>query len=222
MGKRWLIERRKDYYYRKAKKDNFRSRASYKLIQINERFSVIREGDAVLDMGASPGGWSQVAVGLAGDEGVVVAVDLHKMAPVPHVAFLRGDARDPAVIDAVREVLAESGRDSLDAIVSDMAPNISGNYDMDQARSVELCEAVLAVANRLLRPGGRVVMKVFEGDLFKDLLEQVRSRFASVRVHGPKASRASSSEIYVIAKGYRRSRTGLSKVDDAESDGRDD
>jgi 23S rRNA (uridine2552-2'-O)-methyltransferase len=211
MGKRWLIERRKDYYYRKAKKDNYRSRAAYKLQQINERFMVVKPGDAVLDLGANPGGWSQVASELAGDEGFVVAVDLAKMPPVPGVVFIRGDARKPEIMAEVRAALAETGRDRLDVIVSDMSPNISGNYDMDQARSVELCETALAVADELLRPGGRLVMKVFEGDLFKELVETVKARFSYVRIHGPKASRASSSEIYIVAKGYHRARHGERK-----------
>jgi 23S rRNA (uridine2552-2'-O)-methyltransferase len=203
MGKRWVAERKRDYYYRKAKKENYRSRAAFKLKQIDERFFIIKPGNAVLDLGANPGGWSQVAAELAGEDGFVVALDIKPMEPVPGVAFIRGDARKPEIIEEVREALAEAGRGALDVVISDMAPNISGNYDMDQARSVELCEAVLAVADELLRHGGRLVMKVFEGDLFKELMAQVKSRFVSVRIHGPKASRASSSEIYIIAKGYR-------------------
>jgi 23S rRNA (uridine2552-2'-O)-methyltransferase len=203
MGKRWLRDRKRDYYYRKAKAQNYRSRAAFKLQQINERFSVVREGDAVLDLGASPGGWSQVARELVGDYGLVVAVDLKPAKEIPGVAFIRGDARSGEVQAEARAVLASAGRGSFDLMVSDMSPNISGNYDLDQARSVELCETVLAIAETMLRPGGRLVMKVFEGDLFKTLVEEVRARFASVRMHGPRASRPSSSEIYVVAKGFK-------------------
>jgi 23S rRNA (uridine2552-2'-O)-methyltransferase len=204
MGKRWLSDRKKDYYYRKAKTENYRSRAAFKLKQIDERCFVLKPGNAVLDMGANPGGWSQVAAELVGEEGIVIAVDLKTMDPVPGVTFIRGDVRKPDIVEEIRAELKESGASKFDVIVSDMSPNISGNYDMDQARSVELCEAVLSVADKLLRPGGKVVMKVFEGDLFKELKEEVKSRFPYVRVHGPKASRASSSEIYIIAKGYHK------------------
>ncbi|MFH0816176.1 MAG: RlmE family RNA methyltransferase [Methanobacteriota archaeon] len=204
MGKRWVAEKKRDYYYRKAKKDNYRSRAAFKLKQIDERCFVLKPGNAVLDMGSNPGGWSQVAAELVGDAGIVIAVDLKPMDPVPGVTFIRGDVRKAEVIDEIRAELKESGATKFDVIVSDMSPNISGNYDMDQARSVELCEAVLSTADELLRTGGKVVMKVFEGDLFKELKAKVKVRFPYVRVHGPKASRASSSEIYIIAKGYHR------------------
>ena len=204
MGKAWVSERKKDYYYRKAKKDNYRSRAAYKLQQIDERCFVLKPGYAVLDMGACPGGWSQVASELVGSEGIVIAVDLKMMDPVPGVTFIKGDVRKPEVIDEIRAELNASGATKFDVIVSDMSPNISGNYDMDQARSVELCEVVLSTADLMLRPGGKVLMKVFEGDLFKELKAKVKTRFPYVRVHGPKASRASSSEIYIIAKGYHR------------------
>ena len=203
MGKRWLRERRKDSYYMKAKELNYRSRAAFKLLQIHDRFNVVREGDAVLDLGANPGGWSQVAMELAGSEGIAIAVDLKPIEPIPGVVFVRGDARTDGVLADVRDALKEKGKEYVDVIVSDMSPNISGNYDMDQARSVELCEAVLEAAERLLRPGGRIVMKVFEGDMFLDLVEKVKGRFISVRRHAPKASRPSSSEIYIIAKGFR-------------------
>jgi 23S rRNA (uridine2552-2'-O)-methyltransferase len=204
MGKGWISERKKDYYYRKAKRDNYRSRAAYKLKQIDERCFVLKPGYAVLDMGANPGGWSQVTAELVGSEGIVIAVDLKMMDPVPGVTFIRGDVRKAEVIDEIRAELKESGAAKFDVIISDMSPNISGNYDMDQARSVELCEVVLSVADQMLRPGGKVLMKVFEGDLFKELKAKVKTRFPYVRVHGPKASRASSSEIYIIAKGYHR------------------
>jgi len=136
----------------------------------------------------------------------VVAIDIRTMKDLPGVLFIRGDARKPEVMEKAREALALSGRKSLDVVVSDMSPNISGNYGMDQARSVELCEAALAVSHELLRTGGKLVMKVFEGDLFKELVETVKARFSYVRIHGPKASRASSSEIYIVAKGYHRVR----------------
>lgn len=219
MGKRWVSERKKDYYYRKAKKDNYRSRAAYKLKQIDERCFVLKPGYAVLDMGANPGGWSQVALELVGPDGIVIAVDLKTMDPVPGVTFIRGDVRKAEVIEEIRAELKERGSKKFDVIVSDMSPNISGNYDMDQARSVELCEAVLAVADELLRTGGKVVMKVFEGDLFKELKVRVKSRFPYVRVHGPKASRASSSEIYIIAKGYHGPHEGEGTCEnDSEGD----
>jgi 23S rRNA (uridine2552-2'-O)-methyltransferase len=199
MSKRWLNERRNDFYYRKAKQLNYRSRASFKLHQIDERFGIFREGGSVVDLGAAPGGWLQIAKERVGPKGRVVGVDLQHIAPLEGVETIRGDLTRP---ETVKELMGLLGG-KADAVISDMSPNISGQYSIDQARSVDLCHHALEFARRTLRPGGSLVMKVFEGDMLNDLLSEVRGSFASVRLHSPKASRSQSSEIYVVAKGFK-------------------
>ena len=198
MGKNWVLQKKRDHYYRMAKRENYRSRASYKLKQLNDRFHIIRRGDSVIDLGSSPGGWSQVAAELTGD-GIVVAVDIDPMRPIKGVKFIQGDMLQEETIEEI-EALVDG---KVDVVISDMAPNISGHYSYDQARSVELAEMALRTAGRLLRPGGNFVVKVFQGDLFPDFLKEARKKFRMVKVHSPKASRAASSEVYVVCKGYK-------------------
>jgi 23S rRNA (uridine2552-2'-O)-methyltransferase len=198
MTRRWQAERKKEFYYRQAKKQNYRSRAAFKLKQINENFEIIRIGDRVADLGASPGGWSQVASELVGTAGKVVSVDIKRMRPIEGVEFIVGDIRDKKTVAQLLEKLGGAA----DVVISDMAPNISGNYSTDHARSIELCEYALDFARQALREGGAFVVKVFEGDLYHDYLEKVKQNFRSVKGHNPRASRSASSEIYIIAKGF--------------------
>jgi 23S rRNA (uridine2552-2'-O)-methyltransferase len=198
--KRWRSERKRDQYYRKAKREQYRSRASYKLKQLHEKFSLISLGDTVVDLGASPGGWSQVALELGGPSSKVFALDIDRFAPVEGVTFIRGDIREEAVVNRLLEEIPEGA----DIVLSDMSPNISGNYSFDHARSLELCEHALAFAEKVLRPGGRMVVKMFFGDMSRAFVESVRKRFDAVRVTHPEATRKSSSEVYVIAAGFRR------------------
>lgn len=188
---------RRDYYYRRAKKEGYRSRASYKLKQINERFSVIGESDDVLDLGCAPGGWLQVARELTG--GKVVGVDLQEVEPIEGVVTIKGDMRDEKCIEEIRKHAPE-----FDVILSDASPNLSGNWSYDHARSIELALSALKIADNLLKPGGKIVMKVFQGDLFEDFMREFRKRFRKVWLHSPKASRKRSAEIYVIGKGFRK------------------
>lgn len=203
MSKRWLNERRHDFYYRKAKQLKYRSRASFKLHQIDERFGIFREGASVVDLGAAPGGWLQIAKERVGPQGKVVGVDLQRIDPLEGVQTIRGDMTRPETVEELRALLGGEA----DIVISDMSPNISGNYSIDQARSVDLCSHALEFARQTLRPGGSLVMKVFEGDLMNDLLSDVRKSFSSVRLHSPKASRSSSSEIYVVAQGFAKKGT---------------
>ncbi len=198
MTKAWRAEHRKDFYYRKAKREHYRSRASYKLKQLDFRYALIEQGDTVVDLGASPGGWSQVAVELAG-AGKVFAVDLDRLAPIEGVTFVRGDMTDEAVVRRVLDLVPEGA----DVVLSDMSPNISGNYSYDHARSVELCEHALAFALRVLKPGGNFVTKMFSGDMGKPFTDAVRRRFDEFHTNHPRASRPSSSEVYVIGLGLR-------------------
>ena len=197
---RWRSERKRDHYYRKAKKEDYRSRAAYKLIQMNERFSLIRQGDEVIDLGANPGGWSQVAAELVGDQGRVIAIDIKPMKAIKGVDFLRGDALSSGTIADINELL---GGKKANVIISDMSPNISGNYSLDHARSMELAEMALEYADRFLQPGGNMVVKVFDGDMTHGYVKKIRTKFNVAKRHAPRASRKSSSEIYIIGKGFR-------------------
>jgi 23S rRNA (uridine2552-2'-O)-methyltransferase len=199
MSKRWLKERRHDFYYRKAKQLEYRSRASFKLHQIDERFNVLKKGGAVADLGAAPGGWLQVAKEKVGESGKVVGVDLQHIEPLEGVSTIRGDMTKPETAEELKRLLGGNA----DTVISDMSPNISGNYSMDVARSVELCTHALNFARQVLKPGGSLVMKVFEGDLLPELLAEVRKNFNNVRLFNSKASRSASSEIYVVAKGFK-------------------
>ncbi len=187
--------KKRDGYYRKAKKEGYRSRAVYKLKQIHEKFGIFREGDTVLDLGAAPGGWSQGALEAVG-EGRVIAVDLVGMRDIDGVEQYRGDVTSEEAMD---NILKDT---KVDVVISDMAPNISGNYSLDQARSVYLARSALHVCQRSLRDGGNMVVKVFQGEDFDALLEDVRANFRFVKCHSPRASRNASSEMYIIAKDF--------------------
>lgn len=199
MTKAWRAEHRKDFYYRKAKREHYRSRASYKLKQLDFRFALIEPGDTVVDLGASPGGWSQVAVELAGSDSKVFAVDIERLPPIEGVTFIKGDIRDESVVQRLLEMVPEGA----DVVLSDMSPNISGNYSYDHARSVELCEHAFAFATRVLKPGGNFVAKMFSGDMGRSFTDGVRRRFDEYHTNHPKASRTSSSEVYVVGLGFR-------------------
>jgi len=197
--KQWRAERRHDVYYRKAKAENYRSRASFKLKQIDHRFDLIHQGDVIVDLGASPGGWSQVAVELAGPGSKVLALDLERMPPLEGVMFIRGDIRDEEVVKRLLGLIPNKA----DVVISDMSPDISGNYSYDHARSVELCEHALKFAAKVLREGGNFCVKMFYGDMSKNFVKLVGKNFAEVYTHHPKASRPTSSELYVVGIGFK-------------------
>lgn len=200
MSKNWLSARRKDFYYRKAKQLDYRSRASFKLIQIDDRFHIIKPGYVVVDLGAAPGGWLQVASERVTESGHVVGVDLQSIAPVDGmVETIRGDIKKQETVDKLLYMIAGKA----DVVLSDMSPNISGAYDTDQARSVELCEYALAFAKKTLVDNGTLVMKIFEGQDTKEFVTEVRKYFDNVRMFAPKASRDSSSEMYIVARRFR-------------------
>lgn len=198
--KGWRADRRRDHYYRKAKMENYRSRAAYKLKQLDHKYDIMRPGDRVVDLGASPGGWSQVAAEVVGDEGRVFALDIDRMPPIDGVEFIRGDIREDAVAERLSELIPEGA----DVVLSDMSPNISGNYSYDHARSVDLCEHALSFASKVLKGGGNLVVKMFYGDMSGRFVSSVRRSFEEVHVTHPKASRSTSSEVYVIGLGFLR------------------
>lgn len=201
MGKAWLRRRRSDRYYRAAKREGFRSRAAYKLLQIDERFELLYEGDTVVDLGAAPGGWSQVASGLVGEAGRVVAVDLVAPPAIPGVEFVRGDITDPELAERLAASVPEAH-----AVLSDIAPHLSGNRTLDHARSAGLVRDAWRVARRLLRDGGVFVAKVFQGEESEALLEELRPSFERVQGFAPRATRSESREYYIVAKSFRRVR----------------
>ena len=186
---------KRDMYYNKAKQMGYRSRASFKLQYINEKYHIIKKGDSVVDLGAAPGGWLQVAKELSG--GTVIGVDLQKIEPVEGVETIRGDMTSPITQEKIFKLA-----DHVGVVISDASPNLSGNWALDHARSVELSEVALDVACRLLKPGGHFVVKVFQGDMFNDFLNRVKGRFSSAMAYKSRASRSQSAEIYVIGKGF--------------------
>jgi 23S rRNA (uridine2552-2'-O)-methyltransferase len=199
LTKRWLREHKQDPYYKKAKSVGYRSRASFKLQQINKRYGLIRKGNIVVDLGCAPGGWLQVAMGIVGPRGKVIGVDIARVRPIEGAELVRGDMREEEVVEKVVEALPE-GRAHV--VISDMSPNISGNYSIDHAKSVDLAETAFEFGCKVLRPGGNLVIKVFQGDMFPDLLKKVKDRFEFCKAHSPKASRKASSEIYIIGRGF--------------------
>jgi 23S rRNA (uridine2552-2'-O)-methyltransferase len=207
---------RRDHWYRKAKDEGYRSRASYKLEQIDDEWDVLEVGDRVVDLGAAPGGWSQVARDRVGEAGAVVAADLDPMRPMEGVESFVGDVTDGETLEEVRDRLGGPA----DVVVSDMSPDISGTYTLDHARSLHLARTALDVACSLLGPGGRFVAKIFQGEDFETYVGEAGEAFHFVKPCSPEASRDASSEVYVVAKGYKgkEHRPDL-PVGDEEDDG---
>jgi 23S rRNA (uridine2552-2'-O)-methyltransferase len=202
-SKAWMHEHVNDPYVRRAQAEGMRSRAAYKLQQLAERDKLLKPGMTVVDLGATPGGWSQVAAAAVGPSGRVVAVDLLEMAPVAGVTFIHGDFGDDAVLAEVEQAL---GGERADLVLSDMAPNISGVAGTDQARSIGLAELALDFAVKHLKPRGNFLVKVFQGSGFEALVTHIRHRFVQVAIRKPAASRNRSSEVYVVAKGLKPNR----------------
>ncbi len=199
-SRRWLDEHVNDPYVKQAQKDGLRSRSSYKLIELNEKDKLIRPGMLVMDLGSAPGGWSQVAGGLVGEKGRVLATDILPMGALDNVDFIQGDFTDDAVFQQLLDQL--DGRQP-DLIVSDIAPNISGVAASDQASSMYLVELTLDMVRQVLKPGGNYVVKVFQGEGSDQFLKDVRSSFEKVVIRKPEASRPRSREVYFVAKGFK-------------------
>jgi 23S rRNA (uridine2552-2'-O)-methyltransferase len=196
----WRKQQRQDPYFRRAKEEGYRARSAYKLIQIQERFDVLHRGDTVLDLGAAPGSWSQVATGLVGHDGLVIAVDLQPIEPIEDVLAMQGDM----TAAQVQEEMAYAAGGSVDVILSDAAPNTSGIRLRDHAFSIALVYAALGIAQRLLRPGGSFVAKVFEGEDMAQLLVDLRAHFARVKPFYPDATRREGYEVFVVCQGFER------------------
>lgn len=198
---RWIAEHEADFYVKQARELGYRSRAVFKLKELHEKDKLLKPGMAVVDLGAAPGGWSQFARPLLGAKGRLIATDILNMDALPDVDFLMGDFREEAVLQGVEALV---GTEAVDLVLSDMAPNITGIDSADQAASLYLCELALEFAKAHLKLGGVFVAKVFQGEGFEAYVKAVRASFASVAIRKPKASRPRSSEIYLVAKNFRR------------------
>jgi 23S rRNA (uridine2552-2'-O)-methyltransferase len=186
---------RRDFFYRKAKVEGYRSRAAFKLKQINEKFEIIRKGDTVVDLGAAPGGWLQVAKELSG--GKVLGVDILPIDEIEGVITIKGDIRHDTTIEKIRGIIEKDG---ADVVICDAAPNLSGSWSYDHARSIDLATSAFECARKILKSGGNFAVKVFQGDMFPEFLNKVREHFGKVQAFSPEASRKQSAEIYVIGK----------------------
>lgn len=194
-SKQWMHEHVTDPYVQRAQRDGYRSRAAYKLLEIDERDHLLKPGMVVVDLGATPGGWSQVAAAKVGSGGRVIALDLLPLHPLRGVEFIQGDFREDSVLAQLEERL---GGRQIGLVISDMAPNISGIGMADQARAMELAELALDFSVRHLQPGGVFLVKVFQGAGFEDYVKLMRGYFARVVTRKPKASRDRSSELYLL------------------------
>jgi len=186
----------KDHYYRRAKEEGYRARSAYKLMQINQKFHLIKKGDRVVDLGAAPGGWLQIARKLSGKDGRIVGVDLEPIEPISGVVTFVADITKESTVGLIKEAIGGEA----DVVICDAAPNLSGAWDVDHARSIDLSRSALALATKLLRPRGHFLVKVFQGDMFTDFLAQVKQEFSQVQAHSPAASRKESAEMYIVAK----------------------
>jgi len=188
---------RSDAFQRKARREGYRARSAYKLMDIQKKSKIFKEGSIVLDLGAAPGGWSQVALEYVGEDGKIIGVDLQHILPLKGAQFIQGDLRETEIREKLEELAPKA-----DTVISDMSPNLSGNYSVDQARSVELSSLALEIASE--RKSKFFVCKVFEGSDFQEFRKAVIDEFGSVRTLSPEASRKQSSEVYLIAKRKRR------------------
>ena len=202
MPKAWVRERKKDYYYRKAKEEKYRSRATYKLLQAVKKYRFLRKGDVVVDLGAAPGGWLQAARKIVGKEGSVLGVDLNPIVPLKtsNIHTIVGDITDAETQEQIHKLLPSS----VDAVISDVSPNISGVWEIDHARQIDLAHESLELALRLLNDKGNFFVKVFQGDMCQDFVEKVRKHFLRVEIIKPKASRTKSAEIFILGLGLRK------------------
>ena len=195
-----LADARRDQYRRLAKDQGYRARSAYKLLQMNRSYNIIKKGDKVVDLGCAPGGWLQVAMKEVGSSGKVIGVDLKPVTPVAGVTILQGSIENPNVLSKIAEILGCKA----DIILSDMAPNVSGVWDIDHARQISLSTIALGFARQVLRVGGSSVFKIFEGEMLKEFKSELRKSFGKVLLSKPSASRQESSEIYIVCLDFKQ------------------
>lgn len=198
---RWLKEHFDDEYVKKAQQQGYRSRAVYKLLEIHQTDRILQPGMTIVDLGAAPGGWSQLAAQIVGEKGAVIALDILPMDALKGVEFIRGDFTDQQVLGILLEKV---GAAKIGLVMSDMAPNITGINSVDQPRAMYLAELALDLARRVLTPGGDLLIKVFQGEGFDELYKELRASFKQILVRKPKASRARAREVYLLARNLRQ------------------
>jgi len=205
LPKAWVKERKKEHYYRKAKEEKLRSRAAYKLLQAVKKHRFIKPGYVVVDLGAAPGGWTQASRRIVDNSGFVLGVDLKRMEPIdlPNVRTVIGDVTDSQIAQNIMELLPRSA----DVVISDVSPNISGIWELDHARQIDLARQSLRIATSVLKRRGNFFVKVFQGDMLNEFVKEVKQHFSFVKLIKPKASRAKSSELYVLGMDFRQTRT---------------
>lgn len=197
----WIQDRKRDYYYKKAKQEKYRSRASYKLFQAIKKYGFIEHGDVVVDLGAAPGGWIQAARKTVGNKGFVLGVDLKPIEPFTQ-SYVRTIICDITDREALKQILEMLPR-KADAVISDAAPNISGIWEVDHARQMELSQQALEIAKEILKPSGSFFVKVFQGDMLSDFIQKVKQNFVNVVLVKPEASRAKSAEIFILGRSLK-------------------
>ncbi len=204
MPKAWIQDRKREYYYKKAKEENYRSRATYKLSQANEKYGFIRRGDIVVDLGAAPGGWIQAARKMTGKNGFVLGVDLKPIDPFTqeYIRTIIADFTEPDICEQINSFLPRKA----DVVISDAAPNITGVWEVDHAKQIDLATKALEIAQSILRPNGNFFVKLFEGEMFNDFILIVKELFETVKIVKPQASRQKSSEMYLLALGLKSKR----------------
>lgn len=201
-SQRWLKEHFDDPFVKQAQKDGYRSRASYKLLEIQEKDHILKNGMTVIDLGAAPGGWSQVVSRIIGEHGRLIASDILPMDSIADVTFIQGDFTDDKVFETL---LGTINHQPVDLVISDMAPNMSGMRSVDQTKAMLLCELALDMALKVLKPGGCFLIKIFQGEGFDAYLQMVRQSFDKVQIRKPNSSRDRSREQYLLAKGFKGS-----------------
>lgn len=198
---RWYSEKKREHFYNEAKRQGYRARSAFKLKQIQKKFNIISNTDIVIDLGAAPGGWSQVAKELVGESGLIIGVDIQPIKPIVGVVFIQGDITDKQTIEKINQQMKDK---KADVIISDISPDITGNYSVDQANSIWLCKNAFETSKIMLKTGGNFICKIFEGEDTKKYIDTVKKDFQMIKKFSPNASRKSSSEIYLIAKALKR------------------
>ena len=192
-----LADSKKDQFRRLAREQGYRSRSAFKLKQINESYKILNRGNCVVDIGCAPGGWIQIALSEVGPKGKVIGIDIKKIEPLTKAFFIQGNIQDEEIINSILKF----SNSSVDVVLSDLSPNVSGNWDLDHARQIDLTRTALKLSNKILKKDGKVVLKVFQGDMLNELIDELKKEFKKVIRTKPNASRQTSSEIYLICIG---------------------
>ena len=192
-----LADSKKDQFRRLAREQGYRSRSAFKLKQINESYKILNRGNCVVDIGCAPGGWIQIALSEVGPKGKVIGIDIKKIEPLTKAFFIQGNIQDEEIINSILKF----SNSSVDVVLSDLSPNVSGNWDLDHARQIDLTRTALKLSNKILKKDGKVVIKVFQGDMLNELIDELKKEFKKIIITKPNASRQTSSEIYLICIG---------------------